>query len=73
MDFEESALEDSIKPCALCSKSFSNNDVIMASRGCHYHPWCVLFQNWNSKSCVDEACNKQFKEAWQKSLGIYSQ
>ena len=44
-DFEESAIEDSIHPCALCGKPFFNKDVIMASCGCFYHPWCILTQN----------------------------
>ena len=34
-----------IKPCALCTKGFSNKDIIMAPYGCNYHPWCCVTQN----------------------------
>ena len=41
--------EEFVHRCALCDKGFPNRDVVMASYGCYYHPWCIVTQTWHSK------------------------
>jgi hypothetical protein len=58
-------------PCALCDSPFPNKDVVLAPCMCLYHPWCIVMQNWVSKSCAKEDCRRIFGEAWQRSYGLF--
>ena len=51
-----------LRPCALCGLGFPHQDVVMASCGCHYHPWCIVTQTWNSGLCFEESCREVFTE-----------
>ena len=59
-----------VKLCSLCSKMFPKMDVILASCGCAYHPWCIITQAWISQSCANEDCLEDFKTAWLESMGL---
>ena len=58
-------------PCALCGLGFPHRDVVMASYGCHYHPWCIVTQTWNSGVCFEESCREVFTESWRRSMGLH--
>ena len=60
-----------LRPCALCGLGFPHRDVVMASCGCHYHPWCIVTQTWNSGLCFKESCHEVFTEPWRRSMGLH--
>ena len=59
-----------VKLCSLCSKMFPKMDVILASWGCAYHPWCIIIQAWISQSCANEDCLEDFTALWLESMGL---
>ena len=71
-DLQEDDEDGCLKPCSLCGRGFSRRDLIMASCGCHYHPWCIVTQTWNSGLCNEETCRQAFLEKWRRSMGLYS-
>ena len=55
-DLQDDDEDGNMKPCTLCGRGFPNRDIVMASCGCHYHPWCIATQTWNSELCSDSTC-----------------
>ena len=69
---EEEQNDGCLKPCALCGRGFPHRDIVMAdSCGCHYHPWCIVTQTWNSRLCYEESCREVFTEPWRRSMGLH--
>ena len=68
---EEELDDGCLRPCALCGRGFPHRDVVMASCGCHYHPWCIVTQTWNSGLCFEESCREVFTEPWRRSMGLH--
>ena len=60
-----------VQKCALCNAGFPSRDVVMASCGCYYHPWCIVTQTWHSKFCFDESCTREFTDVWRRSMGLF--
>ena len=63
--------EEFVQKCALCNTDFPIRDVVMASCGCYYHPWCIVTQAWHSKTCFDEFCAREFTNVWRRSMGLF--
>ena len=63
--------EEFVQKCGLCNTGFPNRDVVMASCGCYYHPWCIVTQTWHSKTCFDESCVREFTNVWRRSMGLF--
>ena len=51
--------EEFVYKCALCNTGFPSRDVVMASCGCYYHPWCIVTQTWHSTTCFNESCARE--------------
>ena len=60
-----------LRPCALCGRGFPHRDVVMASCGCHYHPWCIVTQTWNLGLCFEESCREVFTEPWKRIMDLH--
>ena len=56
-DLQEDDEDGCLKPCSLSGRGFPNRDVVIASCGCYYHPWCIVIQTWNSGLCYEETCH----------------
>ena len=65
-------VENTITSCSLCSKGFPIKDVVMASCGYNYQPWCIITQNWISKSCAVDNCKIKFTSEWKKNMGVFN-
>ena len=63
--------EEFVYKCALCNIGFPSRDVVMASCGCYYYPWCIVTQIWHSKICFNESCAREFTEEWRRSIGLF--
>ena len=63
--------EEFVQKCALCNVGFPSRDVVMASCGCYYHPWCIVTQAWHSKTCFDESCAREFTNVWRRNMGLF--
>ena len=61
-----------LRPCTPCNRGFSHQDIVMASCGCHYHPWCIVSQTWNSGLCFEESCCEVFMQPWRRSMGLHN-
>ena len=70
-DLHDDDEDGNMKPCALCGRGFPNRDIVMASCGCHHHPWCIATQTWNSDLCSDSACQEEFIASWRRSMGLH--
>ena len=71
-DLQEDDEDGCLKPYSLCGRGFPSRDLVMASCGCHYHPWCIVTQTWNSGLCNEESCCQAILEKWRRSMGLHS-
>lgn len=60
-----------IKACPICQEWFTTNDIIVASCGHTYHPFCLYTHFQSSDSCAVEFCHEPFLHPdWWLSMGI---
>ena len=71
-EHEEFNDEGCLKPCTLCGRGFLHQDIVMASCGCHYYPWGIVFQAWNSNLCYEESCREVFMEPWRRNMDLHN-
>ena len=69
-DGDSDQVDNELKPCSFCSKSFSKMDIVIGSCACLYHPWCIVTQCWISGSYANKRCKKNFTFVWMKSMGL---
>ena len=63
--------EEFVYKCALCNTGFPSRNVVMASCGCYYHPWCIVIQTWHSKTCFNESYAREFTKEWRRSMSLF--
>jgi hypothetical protein len=60
-----------IKTCPICFKWFTTNDIVVASCGHMYHPFCLFTHLQTLITCVVEFCpDHVFHPDWWWSMGI---
>ena len=59
-----------IEDCPLCGQGFHCNDIIVASCGHTYHPFCMNIHSSKSNKCIVEFCNEDFDLKWRLSFGL---
>ncbi len=60
-----------VMACPVCGFYFKENDIIVASCWCTYHPFFLaMFMEFEPNKCVEPACGKVFINHWINSFGF---
>ena len=66
-NLQEDDEDGCLKPCSLCGKGFPNQDVAMASYGCHYHLWCIVTQAYAMRRHATRCFQSHGGRAWHST------
>jgi hypothetical protein len=59
-----------VKAFPLCQEWFHANDIIVASCGHTYHPFCLFSYIKNSTCCAVEFCHEPMHLNWWVNMGL---
>jgi hypothetical protein len=59
-----------ITDCVCCKHAFLFNDIVVASYGHLYHPWCAMVHFRVNTRCFDASCDVLMSPEWYKSFGF---
>jgi hypothetical protein len=60
-----------VSPCPICGFSFSCNNIVLTSRGCTYHPFCIcVYLASKALKCATPGCRQTFTQDWLTNWGL---
>ena len=59
-----------VENCPLCGEHFHCNDIVVASCGHCYHPFCISSLCSKSRTCIADFCQEEFDVQWRLSFGF---